>query len=255
MATGTKKIIKKRKPHAKRKGSLYNSVKEIIEQARSNAYRSVNTLMVKAYWEIGRVIFEEEQEGKGRAKYGTYLIAQLSKKLSKEYGKGFDERNLINMRQFYQVWPKANALRSELSWTHYRLLLKVEKEGARTFYVKETTECNWSTRTLERQINSFYYERMLMTKKEARPFVKAEIKNKKEVAQAKDIIKDPYVLEFLNLTVKEGAYEEGIEQGLIDKLQEFLLELGMGFSFVSRQYRVRQRISIFTSILFSTTIF
>lgn len=179
-----------------------------------------------------------KKSSKERAKYGAYLITHLSEKLSKEYGRGFDERNLIHMRQFYQVWPKANALRSELSWTHYRLLLKVEKEEARTFYAEESIECNWSTRTLERHINSFYYERMLVTRKEGRLLVKAEAESKKEVLQAKDIIKDPYVLEFLDLKAKSGSYEKEIEQGLIDKLQEFLLELGKGFSFVSRQYRI-----------------
>jgi predicted nuclease of restriction endonuclease-like (RecB) superfamily len=142
------------------------------------------------------------------------------------------------MRQFYKVWPIANALRSQLSWTHYRLILKVEDEKARSFYLQEAIDCNWSTRTLERQINSLYYNRVLLTKKENRPFVKAEAENNKEPAQVGDLIKDHYILEFLNLNPNKQFYEKELEQGLIDKLQEFLLELGKGFSFVSRQYRI-----------------
>lgn len=142
------------------------------------------------------------------------------------------------MRQFYSTFEKSHALRGELSWTHYRLLLKVGKGAARKFYMEECTDCNWSTRTLERQINSLYYERMLMSGKEHRPSVKEEAESKKEEMQAKDIIKDPYVLEFLDLRANQKLYEKELEQGLIDKLQEFLLELGKGFSFVGRQHRI-----------------
>ncbi|HRG38311.1 MAG TPA: PDDEXK nuclease domain-containing protein [Bacteroidia bacterium] len=217
---------------------LYEHIKQVIDLSRATAYRTVNALMVKTYWEVGRFIFEEEQKGKQRADYGSYLIRELSKRLTIEYGKGFDERNLIHMRQFYKVWPIANALRSQLSWTHYRLILKVEDEKARSFYLQEAIDCNWSTRTLERQINSLYYNRVLLTKKENRPFVKAEAENNKEPAQVGDLIKDHYILEFLNLNPNKQFYEKELEQGLIDKLQEFLLELGKGFSFVSRQYRI-----------------
>jgi len=134
--------------------------------------------------------------------------------------------------------PKVNALRSELSWTHYRLLLKVEKNDARDFYMQEAIEGNWNTRTIERQINSLYYERMLLTQKKGKGLVKAEAESKKEIMHPGDIIKDPYVLEFLNLKPNTDFYEKELEQALIDKLQEFLLELGKGFSFVSRQYRM-----------------
>ena len=218
--------------------ALYRNIQQIIEEARNNAYRAANFAMVQAYWYIGELIIEEEQSGKQRAEYGEEVIKQLSERLTKFYGKGFAERNLWYMKQFYQTWPKVNALRSELSWTHYRLLLKVEKNDARVFYMQEAIEGNWSTRTMERQINSLYYERIALTQKKGKALVKAESESKKETMQPSDIIKDPYVLEFLNLKPNIDFYEKELEQALIDKLQEFLLELGKGFSFVSRQYRM-----------------
>jgi predicted nuclease of restriction endonuclease-like (RecB) superfamily len=218
--------------------SLYGSIKNVIEEARNTAYRSANFAMVQAYWHIGKLVVEEEQKGKERAEYGKELVENLSERLTLEYGKGFNTTNLWYMRQFYTTFEKLHALRGELSWTHYRLLLKIEREDAREFYIEETIESNWSTRTLERQINSLYFERMVMTRKEGRPLVKAEAESKKVVMQAKDIIKDPYVLEFLDLKANPHFYEEELEQAIIDKLQEFLLELGKGFCFVARQYRL-----------------
>lgn len=142
------------------------------------------------------------------------------------------------MRQFYRAFEKSHALRDQLSWTHYRLLLKLEKEEARKFYIEEAIACNWNTRTLERQINSLYYEKILMSSKESRSLVKEEAENKKQIFRPEDIIKDPYVLEFLNLKRNTAFYEKELEQALIDKLQDFILELGRGFSFVKRQYRI-----------------
>jgi len=217
---------------------LYNQVKQIIEEARNTVYRTANFEMVQSYWRVGQLIIEEEQNGKQRADYGKALLKDLSKRLFNDYGKGFDESNLRHMRAFYAINPIQDALRPELSWTHYRLLLKVEKEIARTFYVTEAIAGNWSTRTLERQINSLYYERMIMTRTEGRPLVKAEAESKKEEMHATDIIKDPYVLEFLDLKPNPDFYEKELEQAIIDKLQEFLLELGKGFCFVSRQHRI-----------------
>lgn len=217
---------------------LYSNVKQILEDARSNVYRAANFAMVQAYWQIGKLIVEEEQKGNEKAEYGQGVLEELSVRLTKEYGKSFSNRNLRHIRQFYRVFPKWNAVRSELSWTHYRLLLKVEREDARAFYIEEAIDCHWGTRTLERQVNSLYFERMVMTRKEGRPLVKAEAEEKKEVMQAKDLIKDPYVLEFLNLKSNTDFYEQELEQAIIDKLQEFLLELGKGFSFVSRQHRI-----------------
>lgn len=218
--------------------TLYQNIKQVIDEARNTVYRTSNFTMVQAYWHIGKLIVEEEQNGKQRAEYGKALLETLSVRLTGEYGKNFSNRNLRYIRQFFISFPKRNALRSELTWTHYRLLLKVEKAEAKGFYIQEAIESNWNTRTMERQINSLYYERMLLTQKKGKALVKTEAENKKETMQPGDIIKDPYVLEFLNLKPNTSFYEKELEQGLIDKLQEFLLELGKGFSFVGRQHRM-----------------
>lgn len=216
--------------------STYQSIREILEKARSLVYRSINFTMVQAYWHIGEVIVEEEQNGKEKAGYGKALIKELSEKLTKEYGRGLNERNLWHIRSFYLTFPKVNALRSELSWTHYRLLLRVENDDARNFYMIESIDNNWSTRELERQINSLLYERISLSKNKEK--VK-ELSTKGHVVQKpEDIIKDPYVLEFLNLRESRDFLESDLEQGLINKLQEFLLELGKGFAFVAGQKRI-----------------
>lgn len=211
------------------------NIRQIIDEARSKVYRTAN---FKAYWQIGKLIVGEEQKGKKRAEYGSFLLQELSEQLTTEYGKGFDESNLRHMRGFYSSFPIQDALRPELSWTHYRLLLKVEREDAKDFYLQESIDGNWSTRTLERQINSLYFERMMLTPVRKRGLIKKEADSKKEKTQASDIIKDPYVLEFLDLKSKAGFYEHDLEQAIIDKLQDFLLELGKGFCFVARQYRL-----------------
>jgi predicted nuclease of restriction endonuclease-like (RecB) superfamily len=216
---------------------LYNKVKQVIEEARNAVYHTANFAMVKTYWHIGKLIIEEEQNGKQRAEYGKALLNGLSQRLTKNYGRGFDESNLRHMRNFYTTNQKQDALRPELTWTHYRLLLKVEREDAKAFYMQESITGNWNTRTLERQINSLYFERMVMTRKKGKSLVKAEAESKKKIMQAADIIKDPYVLEFLNLKSNTDFYEKELEQAIIDQLQLFLLELGKGFCFVSRQYR------------------
>ncbi|HRP90823.1 MAG TPA: PDDEXK nuclease domain-containing protein [Edaphocola sp.] len=216
--------------------TLYNTIDQIIEEARNTVYRTANFTMVQAYWSIGKTIVVEEQNGKEKAEYGQELIKQLSKKLTKKYGKGFTETNLKYMRQFYQVFEKSHALRDQLSWTHYRLLLKVESHRARQFYMQEAIECNWSTRSLERQINNLYYDRMLMSKNTE--VVKSEALEKTDQQEPQDIIKDPYVLAFLGLKDNTDFRENELEQAIIDKLQDFLLELGKGFAFVGRQYRL-----------------
>lgn len=216
--------------------TLYNTINQIIEEARNTVYRTANFTMVQAYWSIGKTIVEEEQNGKERAEYGQELIKQLSQKLTKKHGKGFTETNLKYMRQFYQVFEKSHALRDQLSWTHYRLLLKVENDRARQFYMQESIECNWSTRSLERQINNLYYDRMLISKNTE--VVKSEALEKTNQQEPQDIIKDPYVLEFLGLKDNTDFRESELEQAIIDKLQDFLLELGKGFAFVGRQYRL-----------------
>ena len=185
------------KQTAKSLDHLFTNVCHIIEEARSSAYRAVNFAMVKAYWSIGRLVVEEEMQGSERAGYGKFIISNLSQRLQTAYGKGFDESNLWYMSRFYRAFQILDALRPELSLTHYRMLLKVDKQSARDFYLEEAIESRWSTRTLERQINSLYYERMLMSGTEGRPAVKQEAEGKKEVMQPQHFIKDPYVLEFL----------------------------------------------------------
>lgn len=217
---------------------LYEVISKIIEQARNTVYRTANTEMVHAYWNIGRTIVEEEQQGEARAEYGTGLLKALAKRLTIEYGRGFDASNLRYMRLFYAAFPKCDALRHELSWTHYRLLLKVNNEEERQFYLEESVASNWSTRTLERQINSFYFKRLLVSSKDGKVLVRKEAEEKSEALTPADFIKDPYVLEFAGLKPNTTHYEQELEQAIIDKLQEFLLELGRGFCFVARQYKV-----------------
>jgi predicted nuclease of restriction endonuclease-like (RecB) superfamily len=190
---------------------------------------------VEAYWEIGRQI---EQAVGDRAKYGKGLLQNISRKLSAEFGKGFTVRNLQAMRQFYDVFSNTHALRAELSWTPYRLLMKIDNAPRREFYLKECVESNWSSRQLERQINSFFYERLLATREEGKETVKNEIQKTDPKTDPDYVLKDPYILEFLNLKENRDYLESELEQALINKLQGFLLELGKGFSFVARQKRI-----------------
>lgn len=191
--------------------------------------------MVEAYWNIGKSIIEE-QGGNEKAEYGTGLLKELSKQMTQDFGKGFTVANLKNMRQFYLTFPNGYALRSELSWTHYRLLMRVENENAREFYMQEAVKSQWSTRQLERQINSFFYERLLSSKNKEQ--VAEEIQTLEPAKKPEDVIRDPYVLEFLGLKSNDDFYESDLEQALITHLQKFLLELGRGFSFVARQKRI-----------------
>ena len=213
---------------------FYSHIKEILATARGKAYSAANLAMVEAYWNIGKSIVEK-QGGEARAEYGGKLIQALSKQMTIDFGKGFTASNLKNMRQFYQTFPNGYALRGELSWTHYRLLMRVENEKARQFYLEECAKAAWSTRQLERQINSFFYERLLSSKDKAG--VASEISRLLPAKAPEDIIRDPYVLEFLGLEQSSSFYESDLEQALIDHLQKFLLELGRGFSFVARQKR------------------
>lgn len=235
------------------KGSLFNDIKEILNNARKNSIRAVNFSMVSAYWQIGKRIVEESQSGKKRAKYGQAILITLSERLNKEFGKGFSVQNLEFFRKFYLTFPEDSksfalrknsssveipSLRSELSWTHYRLLMRVEKEDARNYYITECIEQNWSTRTLERQINSLYYERLLSSKNKKALKDKSIEESKKDKPGILDFVKDPYVLEFLNLQPKATLFEKDLETELLNKLQGFLLELGRGFSFIARQKRI-----------------
>ena len=215
--------------------NLYENIRNEVAKARQKVYAAVNFAMVETYWNIGKQIYEAQGENE-RAEYGSGLLKLISEKLTEEFGRGFTVRNLNNMRSFYIAFPNWNALSTNLSWTHYRLLLKVEDEKSRKFYMQECEKSNWSTRQLERQINSFYYQRLLSS--QDKDSVGNEIQNLEQGVDAKDIIRDPYVLEFLGLEQTPNLYEKDIEQGLINHLQKFLLELGRGFSFVARQKRI-----------------
>lgn len=222
--------------------NFYNGIKAVLTDARTNTYRAVNFAMVEAYGRIGQLIVDEEQQGKSRAEYGSGLLKYLAQRLTEDFGKGFDESNLRYIRLFYNAFPIRDAVRHELSWTHYRLLSKVENEAARSWYMNEAAQLQWSSRALERQINSFYYERLLATRKADRPDIQHEAAEKIQPLQLqpKDVLKDPYILEFLDLKPNWKIYEKELEQGLLDNLQLFMLELGKGFAFVARQQRMAE---------------
>lgn len=218
------------------KSSLLNDVREIISAARSQAVRSVDSCRVQMYWHIGRRIFEEEQHGKDRADYGVYLIKNLAKQLEPEYGSGFSVRQLEMCRQFYRLYPIANALRSQLNWTQYRMLIQIEDPDKRLYYELESVNNNWTARETERQINSQLYERLLLSNDKDAVLAVAR---KERIPQSPlEIIKDPMYLEFLGLEREAAYYEKDFESAIITHLQHFLLELGQGFTFVARQKRI-----------------
>lgn len=210
----------------------------LIRQARQQAVRAVDAIQVQTCWEVGRHIVEFEQGGQARATYGKKLLANLANGLTVEFGKGFDERNLRHMRAFYQAFPIWNALRSELSWTHYRTLLKVDRDSARQWYMNEAATQNWSTRALERQIGTLYYERLLASQDRAAVEQEAASNLQALGKSPRDFVRDPVLLEFLGLPNAGTLLESELEQALIDQLQQFLLELGKGFAFVGRQQRI-----------------
>jgi predicted nuclease of restriction endonuclease-like (RecB) superfamily len=264
-----KKEVKGRSP-ARSAEPLYREIRAVLEQARAGAYRAVNAAMVQAYWHVGRLIVEHEQGGAKRAAYGEAVLDDLSRRLTTDFGRGFDPSNLRYMRLFFQKFPNrdavrhtlpsagirdalrhevkpaeeqnatrstAPALRTELSWTHYRLLLGVEDDRAREWYMHEAADQHWSTRQLDRQISVLYYERLLASRKMSP--VRKEAREKLAAVEPAQFIRDPYVLEFLDLKDYPALRESKVEQAIIDNLQAFLLELGKGFSFVARQKRMR----------------
>lgn len=219
-------------------GTLYQAIAEVIAQARQQVRQAVNQHMVQAYWHIGRLIVEQEQQGQQRAEYGKQQLKQLSERLQAEFGKGFDVGNLRNMRQFYLTFPKHYTLRSVLSWSHYRTLMRIENPAARQWYADEAADENWSVRALERQIGTLYYERLLASKDKSTVEQEAQEKTEPLQEDPKNYLRDPYILDFLNL--QDKTYQESdLEQGIISNLQQFLLELGKGFALVERQQRIR----------------
>jgi len=243
---------------------LYGNILNILKRYRTDAYRAVNTAMVISYWQIGKEIVENEQEGNVKATYGKEVIKTLSKKLSSEFGKGFSVATLESFRKFYLTYSDIEnsnnpisyalrrklettdnqqneisyALRSNLSWTHHRLIMRVDDAQARAYYLSEAESQQWSSRELERNINSSYFQRLLSNQKESKPVIN-------EVQLSENFIKDPYVLEFLKIEEPSTLNEKKIEIRIINHLQQFLLELGKGFSFVGRQFRISTETSHF----------
>jgi len=205
--------------------NLFSVIKETILKARNLAYKSSNTILLNMYWEIGRLIVEDEQKGQTKAAYGKATLKNLSKQLTLEFGAGFDESNLRNIRQFYLSFQKRDALRHELSWTHYRIISRIENEQLRFQYIEHAIDGNWDTRTLQRNIKTQYIGRILVSEKVER-------------ATPQNLIKDPYIFEFLGLTTDRKLTENRIETALINHLQKFLMELGKGFAFVARQQHI-----------------
>lgn len=223
------------------KNLLITDVLAILKSARQQAYSAVNTAMVQAYWLMGKRIVEEEQNGEKKATYGESLLKNLSIALTAEFGKGFSYANLRNFRQFYLTFPDAEicyALCSKLTWSHNRLIMRVENPEVRNYYLEECANQNWSTRTLERNITTFYYQRLLSSQQK-------QTKQTPQKTDVNDFIKDPYIFEFLNIPEPNNSLEKDIESALIENLQSFLLELGKGFSFVGRQFRISTETSHF----------
>jgi len=218
--------------------NLFNDIKKLIIEAKSQIYSSVNTTMTTTYWNIGRKIVEEEQEGKERAEYGKALLKKLSIKLTKEFKRGYSEDNLKNMRRFYIAYSKSETLshKFKLSWSHYIFLTRISDIEERNFYELEAVQGSLSIREIKRQFDSGLYQRLQLS------IDKDKVKTLSEKGQiiesVDDLIKDPYIFEFLDLPIHKSYSESQLEEELIDKLEEFLLELGRGFTFVARQKRI-----------------
>jgi predicted nuclease of restriction endonuclease-like (RecB) superfamily len=215
-------------------GALLDDVRDILRRARRQAYAAAHFIMVEAYWRIGERIVIEEQGGKTRADYGSFLIRDLARGLGDEFGQGVSVANLKNFRQFFLTFPdlaKSYAARSQLSWTHWRQLMRVENEAARDYYIREAAEQGWNTRELERQINTLSFERLLSAPK-------ANAVTKKASPKPLEIIKDPYVLDFLDLSKATKPSERTLEAALVDRLHDFIMELGKGFAFIGRQFHI-----------------
>ena len=218
------------------KKEIIQQIHQIIDAAKNRAIRSVDSERVLMYWQLGKVIFEEEQQGKDRADYGKYLVKSISETFQPQFGSGFSIRQLEMCRQFYRTFPIANALRSQLSWTHYRTLIRIGNQDKMAFYIAETEKNNWTARQLERQLNSQLFERLLLSNDIQA--VLAVAREEKHPSEASEIIKDPMVLEFLGLKRESAYYEKDLESAIITHLQDFMLELGNGFAFVARQKRI-----------------
>lgn len=224
---------------------LYTNIRAVLLSARSHVRQTINDAIVQTYWQIGRLIVEDEQGGKARAEYGKRVLDELAKRLATEFGKGYSVTNLKLFRQFYLAFPIGHTLCDQsglgrLSWSHFRNLLRVEDIKARAWYAQEAADQGWSVRALDRQINTLFYERLLSSRDKEGVRAEAVARISEEAsADPRDFIRDPYVLEFLGVQPDAGLYEQDLEQGLLDQLQKFLMELGKGFAFVARQKHLR----------------
>jgi len=218
---------------------VYSSIKELMDNARNKVAREVNNILIQTYWEIGRIIVEDEQGNSDRAEYGKQLVTDLSKRLTKEYGKGFSRSNLQNMRNFYLSYPICQTVSGKLSWSHYCELLSISDEQKRSFYEKEAINANWSVRELKRQIKTSLFERLLLSSGDENKEKVLELALKgNEINKASDVVKDPYVFEFLGLPEEKVVMESDLEKALITHIEKFLLELGKGFMYVGSQQRI-----------------
>ncbi|KUG12320.1 hypothetical protein BEI02_07845 [Elizabethkingia sp. HvH-WGS333] len=221
--------------------SFINDIQDILESARQKSYAAINTVMLEAYWKVGKRIVDEEQEGRERADYGKYIIRNLSEELTKNFGKGFSERTIREYRQFYMLFPDFQVneiwrtLSAKLTWSHFQKVFKIQNPDARTYYLKESAENQWSVRALDRNISTLYFERLLMSPEKKLNEEAADSSNYNKF----EFIKNPTVLEFLNLPSNIGYTEKDLEKALLDNLQKFILELGKGFAFVKRQKLIR----------------
>ena len=223
-----------------------NEIKRILKNARQKAYTAVNSAMVEAYWEIGRRIVEEEQNGKETAEYGKEILQNLSKELTEEFGKGYSYRTLREIRQFYLMFSdfeKWRTVSAKLTWSHFQKVLRISDKKARIFYLTEAAENMWSVRTLDRNISTLYYDRIVASID--KKIVENEMQDKTKKLQAKEFIKNPVVLEFLDLPTSMSYTENELEKALIDDIQKFMMELGKGFAFVERQQYIRTENSDF----------
>lgn len=221
------------------KNAVFKSIKEIMFQARRELAQTVNTTLVKVYWEIGRTIVEDEQNHLDRAEYGQALIKDLSKELTKEFGKGFSRSNLQNMRKLFLTYPKSQTLSGKLSWSHYCELLSISDDKKRSFYEKESMNSKWSVRELKRQVNTSLYERLLLSQGNHNKEKVLDLALKgNEITRPEDIVKDPYVFEFLGIPENKPMLESDFEKALVKHIEKFLLELGKGFMYVGSQQRV-----------------
>lgn len=218
---------------------IYDDIKKIMLRARKEVFQTVNTTLIKTYWEIGRIIIEDEQNHEDRAEYGRGLIKELSKELTKEFGRGFSRSNLFNMRNFYLAYPIFQTVSGKLTWSHYCELLSLSDEDKRSFYEKESINSLWSVRELKRQIKTSLYERLLLSQGQENKEIVLDLALKgNEISNPKDLLKDPYVFEFLGIPENKPILESDLEKALIEHIEKFLLELGKGFMYVGSQQRV-----------------